>query len=179
MSVVSQILADLLVVSYWLFFSFQLIPSRPSHLASVHFLWGRGKGWWDLTVSSCRIWWPLFIRNSFWVPPAPWIKKKKTKKVKLGLLNLNQIEVLNGHKLRTDDGLYSWSCNGVSVFNNENLERNLIFEALKASKLGYLYAKYLLYWMVYPVEDGHVICKIMATECMIRWLNSDPYCQIF
>ena len=86
MSLVSQILGD--------FSSFQLTPSRPSYLASVHFLWGRGKDGWiwrvapveyDDTSSSSEI-----LSGA----PAPWIKKK----VKLGLLNLNQIEVLNGHK---------------------------------------------------------------------------------
>ena len=98
MSVVSQILADLLVVSYWLFFSFQLIPSRPSHLASVHFLWGRGKdgGIWRLVPVEYDG--PSSSEILFGCPQALESKKKKTKKVKLGLLNLNQIEVLNGHK---------------------------------------------------------------------------------
>ena len=62
---------------------------------------------------------PLFIRNFFgMVPLYPKIiemthppQKKKWKKIKLWLLSLDQIEVLNGHKLRTD----GWLCKGVCL----------------------------------------------------------------
>ena len=69
------------------------------------------------------------------------------------------MEVLNGHKQGTEMVNIADTAKG-SVINNETFERNFNFGASKASKVIYLYTKYLLYWMVYQVRTAMFFVKL-------------------
>ena len=87
------------------------------------------------------------------------------------------MEVLNGHKQGTEMVNIADTAKG-SVINNETLERNFNFGASKASKLIYLYTKYTVLDGI-PSEDGHVLCKIMAGNCMISGGTVNPNARFF
>jgi len=87
------------------------------------------------------------------------------------------MEVLNGHKQRTEMVNIADVAKG-SVINNENLERNFNFGASKASKHSYLYTKYTVLEGI-PSGDGHVVCKIMAGNCMISGGTVSPNARLF
>ena len=124
-------------------------------LGSIHFF---SREWWNLTCSSCCIWWPPCSLEIIWgwpplfpkfilisfspPPPPPHPKKTKKKKESLGegerMKKIWLLHILNGHKQRTDIVWYK-----LTLKKQKNKK---VRETLGASKSNKL-TKYLLHWM--------------------------------